>query len=121
MIKTNKIINNNQLSDTSTNFSSVDHDYPETFADTSPKDSGKESDNISSNPDIPYPLTLSSGDNFKRLRTKSSKRRLRWQSFYNAHQPSFRSRPIQLNALSAGQVRISFIFYWINLGIPDQI
>ena len=35
---------------------------------------------------------------------RANRRRLRWQSFYNDHQPSFRSRPIQLSALSAGQV-----------------
>ena len=35
---------------------------------------------------------------------RSNRRRLRWQSFYNDHQPSFRSRPIQLSSLSAGQV-----------------
>ena len=34
------------------------------------------------------------------------KKRLRWRSFYTAHQPSFRSRSIQLNALSVGQVVI---------------
>ena len=30
----------------------------------------------------------------------------RWRSFYTAHQPSFRSQSIQLNALSVGQVII---------------
>ena len=34
------------------------------------------------------------------------RKRLRWRSFYTAHQPSFRSRSIQLNALSVGQLVI---------------
>ena len=41
---------------------------------------------------------------------RANRRRLRWQSFYNDHQPSFRSRPIQLSSLSAGQVSQSIIF-----------
>ena len=43
---------------------------------------------------------------------RSNRRRLRWQSFYNDHQPSFRSRPIQLSSLSAGQVRITVNYHY---------
>jgi hypothetical protein len=69
------------------------------------EDSGQESDSQQSNLDALDRHKSHEGGTFKRLRSKSSRRRLRWQSFYNAHQPSFRSRPIQLNSLSAGQVR----------------
>jgi len=41
-----------------------------------------------------------------RIKYLKKRKRLRWRSFYTAHQPSFRSQSIQLNALSVGQVII---------------
>lgn len=60
-------------------------------------DSGQESDQFESHDGYV--------EDWKRpVRTRSCRKRLRWKSFYRDHQPSFRSRNVQLNNLSAGQV-----------------
>ncbi|CAG5097834.1 Oidioi.mRNA.OKI2018_I69.XSR.g15252.t1.cds [Oikopleura dioica] len=56
-------------------------------------DSGQESDHFEADQTWHVPV-----------RTRSCRKRLRWKSFYRDHQPSFRSRNVQLSNLSAGQV-----------------
>ncbi|CBY15244.1 unnamed protein product [Oikopleura dioica] len=56
-------------------------------------DSGQESDHFEADQSWHVPV-----------RTRSCRKRLRWKSFYRDHQPSFRSRNVQLSNLSAGQV-----------------
>jgi hypothetical protein len=61
-------------------------------------DSGQESDHFEADQSWHVPV-----------RTRSCRKRLRWKSFYRDHQPSFRSRNVQLSNLSAGQVGFSCV------------
>ena len=60
-------------------------------------DSGQESDHFEADQTWHVPV-----------RTRSCRKRLRWKSFYRDHQPSFRSRNVQLSNLSAGQASDAF-------------